>query len=209
MEKLGKICMLDDDEIVLDLFNDWLSSRGYEILATPNVYKFLSYAREIIPDVFVLDLSMPEISGWEVLELIDDDKRLRTVPVMMITHSAEKNLAKHTGVAHYIPKPTSLEKVMDIIEAYCIGRKDHDILLIDKYEPENNLAVVTLARQNLTCFEVHDPEAAKVYLDKNFPRGICVYLPYEECQGWELPIKNEKIFYVENPHSLENIAALL
>lgn len=209
MEKLGKICMLDDDISVLNLFEDWLSSRGYEILATPNVYKFLSYAKEMRPDVFVLDLNMPEISGWEVLKLLKSDEALKNIPVLMITVSRDKDLVGHNGVAHYIHKPTSLEKVMEIIEAYCIGRKEHDVLLVDRYEPVNNLVLLALVRQHLSVFEVHDLNAAKVYLDKNFPRCVCITIPYEESQEDKIQLNHNRIFYVENPENLENLAALL
>ena len=47
------------------------------------------------------------------------------------------------------------------------------------------------------------------YLKKNFPRCVCLYLPYEQCQEIQPQLKHDKIFYVENPRNLENLATLL
>ena len=69
--------------------------------------------------------------------------------------------------------------------------------------------LLALGRQNLTCFEVHDLGGAKAYLKKNFPRCVCLYLPYEQCQEIQPQLKHDKIFFVENPRNLEYLATLL
>ena len=102
-----------------------------------------------------------------------------------------------------------MEKAAEIIEAYCVGRKKHDVLLLDEYGEKSAAALLTLGRQNLTCFEVHDLGGAKAYLKKNFPRCVCLYLPYEQCQEIQPQLKHDRIFYVENPRNLENLATLL
>ena len=112
-------------------------------------------------------------------------------------------------MAHYLSELATMEKAAEIIEAYCVGRKKHDVLLLDEYGEKSAAALLTLGRQNLTCFEVHDLGGAKAYLKKNFPRCVCLYLPYEQCQEIQPQLKHDKIFYVENPRNLENLATLL
>ena len=67
MDKLGKVFMLDDDFILLDMYRSLLESHGFDVFTTDNAYKFILYAREIHPDIFILDINMPVMNGWEVV----------------------------------------------------------------------------------------------------------------------------------------------
>ena len=95
----GRVFMLDDDLFFLDLYRNLLEARGYKVFTATNAYKFLLYAKEIHPDVVVLDINMPDVSGWEVLQLLDDETKIRE-PVIMTTMEADKGLAVAKGVAH-------------------------------------------------------------------------------------------------------------
>jgi len=209
MEKIGKICILDDDAVLTDWFVRSFSERGYEIFATSNVYKFLKYAREIFPDLLITNMQMAEIRSMDVLDVIAADEVLKNIPLAMFGIAAESLQERHAGISHYLFKPVSLKKISDVFEPYCLGRKKHDLLLIDDYNPLPGSAADVLRRQNLTFFETHNLCAAQKYLSKNFPRGVCVCLPSEECRKAEAELHYEKIFYVENPARLENIATLL
>ena len=134
---------------------------------------------------------------------------LKEIPIVMLMLSEQQDLSGRYGVAHYLSELATMEKAAEIIEAYCVGRKKHDVLLLDEYGEKSAAALLTLGRQNLTCFEVHDLGGAKAYLKKNFPRCVCLYLPYEQCQEIQPQLKHDKIFYVENPRNLENLATLL
>lgn len=209
MDKHGKICMLDDDSIILEMYESWLRERGYEIFATANAYKFIRYAIEMEPDLFILDLNMPDISGWEVLEAVDQVEKLKPVPVILLTVRAERDLAVGRGVAHYVNKPSRMENILELVETYCVGKKKHDVLLVDGYEPLDNTMCFAITKQNLSCFEVHDVDAAKCYLRKNHPRCVCLQLPFDYYKKIEFEIEHDKIFYVENAANLENLASLL
>lgn len=74
-EKLGRVFMLDDDLIVLNLYREMLEKIGYEVFATANAYQFLLYAKELMPDLFILDINMPEITGWEVMNRLAAEDR--------------------------------------------------------------------------------------------------------------------------------------
>ena len=209
MKKSGKICMLDGDSEVRQLFADWCGLRNYELLATDNLFQFLRYSKEMQPDLFVLDLDMKDVSGWEVAGMLASDEGLKEIPIVMLMLSEQQDLSGRYGVAHYLSELATMEKAAEIIEAYCVGRKKHDVLLLDEYGEKSAAALLTLGRQNLTCFEVHDLGGDKAYLKKNFPRCVCLYLPYEQCQEIQPQLKHDKIFYVENPRNLENLATLL
>ncbi len=209
MSAYGKICMLDDDRTALNMYSDGFRERGYEIFTTANVYKFVRYAEEIIPDILILDLNIPEAGGWQILDFIRQKKELAAIPVILLTINAERDLAASRGVAHYLRKPSPMSEVFELVETYCVGDKRHDVLLVDSYEPFDDSLCLALAKQALSCFEVHDVNAAKCYLRKNTPRCVCLQLPFERYRQIEAEIDHDKIFYVENAANLENLASLL
>ena len=63
MSGAGKIFMLDDDQIFLELYQHFLESKGYQVFTTDNAYKYLMYGRELQPDVLFLDINMPMLNG--------------------------------------------------------------------------------------------------------------------------------------------------
>lgn len=209
MDRYGKICMLDNDSVVLGMFEEGFRERGYEIFATENAYKFLQYAGEIVPDILILDLNIPEMNGWQILNSVRHIDGLDETPIILLTVNAERDLAASRGVAHYVRKPSPMGDVLELVETYCVGDKKHDVLLVDGYEPFDESLCLALAKQALSCFEVHDVNAAKCYLRKNHPRCVCLQLPFERYKQIEAEIEHDKIFYVENATNLENLASLL
>lgn len=208
MAKLGKVFMLDDDIFFLNLYHDMLDKRGYEVFSTTNAYKFLLYSKEIHPDIFILDVNMPDVSGWEVLHLLDEESKKRS-PVLMTTVSADKELAVAKGVAHYLQKPFDLDHFLEIVEVYCQGEKQHDILLIRDYDPFSEKVLEDINDLGLSCFEVNDAHAADIYLRRNHPKTVCVNIAKSRYDDVKSSLKHDKIFYVENRADIENLVSLL
>lgn len=205
---LGKVFILDDDLFFLDLYRELLESRGYGVFTASNAYKFLLYAKEIHPDVVVLDINMPDVSGWEVLQLLDDGTK-NSAPVLMTTVEADKELAVAKGVAHYLPKPLNAEYFMDIVETYCIGHKMHDVLLLEDYDPFDRSIFEALREFQLASFVVNNICAAELYLNKNRPKAVCVHYDRQRFEKVKPQLKHDRIIYVENRDNIKNLASLL
>lgn len=180
MPDTGKVFMLDDDVIILDMYRSMLESRGYEVFATTNAYQYLMYAKEIVPDIFILDINMPEMNGWEVLERLAQENRLEKTPVMMMTVVSDYDLAVQKGVSHFLHKPVDPQLFTDIIEAYARGNKHHDVLLLEDYELWDENKNERCRGQKWSCFDVHNIIGARKYLSRNHPRMICVRKAPEE-----------------------------
>ena len=93
MEKNGLIFMLDDDVLFLNLYKNLFEAQGYRVFATDNAYKFLQYAREIPADIFLMDINMPDMNGWEVLQRLEKGGQVEAAPVVMMTVVADRDLA--------------------------------------------------------------------------------------------------------------------
>ena len=208
-EKLGRVFMLDDDLIVLNLYREMLEKIGYEVFATANAYQFLLYAKELMPDLFILDINMPEITGWEVMNRLAAEDRTSEIPVIVMSVLADKALAVQKGAAHYLNKPVKLEDLLEILEAYCIGNKKHDVLLLEDFEPMKKSLRQRMEERRWSCFEVNDLKAAKRYLQKNNPKVVVVNLPKNRLGQVLNELKHPLIRYLESYEQVDGLEELL
>ena len=208
-KKLGRVFMLDDDLIVLNLYREMLEKTGYEVFATANAYQFLLYARELMPDLVILDINMPEITGWEVMSRLAAEEQTSEIPVVVMSVLADKALAVQKGAAHYLNKPVKQEDLLEILEAYCVGNKKHDILLLEDFEPMKKTLRQRMEERKWSCFEVNDLKAAKRYLQKNNPKIVVVNLPHNRLGKVMNELKHPLVRYLESYEQLDDLEELL
>lgn len=209
MEKNGLIFMLDDDVLFLNLYKNLFEAQGYRVFATDNAYKFLQYARELPADIFLMDINMPDMNGWEVLQRLEKGGQVEAAPVVMMTVVADRDLAFAKGVAHFLNKPVNLDLLYEILEVYVRGGKKHDVLLIEDYNPLQNGLGEKLKEKRHSVFIVHDPRAAKNYLRKNKARAVLVHKDNDEFVSLRPQLDNEKVFRVENENNLVDIEKVI
>lgn len=153
---------------VMNAFYDFLTARGYEVFATTNAYKFLLYAREIAADILIIgsknDFDRNIISG------LQKNGILSRSPLIVIADM--KNQKIYPEVAHYLPLPINLEKFVDIVESYCDGGKQHDVLLAERFIESD---AFDFPNKN-SVFKVHNIDAANLYLKKNNPKNVIINL---------------------------------
>ncbi|MFZ1946328.1 MAG: ATPase, T2SS/T4P/T4SS family [bacterium] len=112
------ILCIDDDKVTLKVTERMLTAGGYEVIAADSGRKGLQVAREIVPDLILLDITMPEIDGYEVCAMLRTSVETASVPVVFLTASAEEQdraRAFALGAIDYLTKPVTggllLEKV--------------------------------------------------------------------------------------------------
>lgn len=106
-----KILIVEDNELNMKLFNDLLEAQGYYTLQSKNGREALALARRHRPDLILMDIQLPEVSGLQVTRWIKDDEDLRTIPVVAITAFAMKGdeqKIRDGGCEAYIAKPISV-----------------------------------------------------------------------------------------------------
>jgi two-component system cell cycle response regulator DivK len=113
-----KILIVEDNELNMKLFHDLLEAQGYEILETREGLQALSLAREHHPDLILMDIQLPEISGLEVTKWLKEDDELAAIPVVAVTAFAMKGdeeRIRDGGCEAYISKPISVGPFLDTI----------------------------------------------------------------------------------------------
>ena len=122
-----KILAIDDESDVLLIVRTALESEDYEVFTASNGEDGLALASEENPDLIVLDVMMPEIDGFEVLQRLKDTENTANIPVVMLTGLSDNNLIKKAldlGVRHYVVKPFEFREFIDIVHS---AMEDHDI----------------------------------------------------------------------------------
>ena len=84
-----KILIIEDEEIVLGLLQKKLSQEGYEVSVARDGEEGLKKMREIKPDIVLLDIIMPKMSGFEVMEEMQKDSGLKKIPVIVVSNSGQ------------------------------------------------------------------------------------------------------------------------
>jgi two-component system, cell cycle response regulator DivK len=115
---MKKILIVEDNELNMKLFNDLLETSGYETRQTREGLKAISIAKKFLPDLILMDIQLPEVSGLEVAKWIKDDDNLSDIPIVAITAFAMKGDQERIldgGCEAYLSKPISISTFLDTI----------------------------------------------------------------------------------------------
>jgi CheY-like chemotaxis protein len=115
------ILLVEDDLDLRDVLQDILENEGYDVIPAADGRQALEYLRatssgEDVPAIVILDLMMPIVSGWEVLDAIERDPRLQ-VPVIVVSASGR---SRPEGATAYLHKPFSLVDLLDTVRERCL-----------------------------------------------------------------------------------------
>jgi len=114
------ILAVDDDIDILELVEASLTADGFDVITASDGRGALESAKDHAPDLILLDLMMPEMDGFEVIERLKSDAATRTIPVIMLTAKAqthEKIQGLRSGADDYITKPFQLYELTARVEA--------------------------------------------------------------------------------------------
>lgn len=112
------ILIVEDNELNMKLFNDLLEAHGYNTLQTRDGRDVVDIAREHRPDLIIMDIQLPEISGLEVTRILKDDDDLKGIPVIAVTAFAMKGdeeKIREGGCEGYIAKPISVPNFLETV----------------------------------------------------------------------------------------------
>lgn len=115
------VLIVEDNALNMKLFNDLLEAHGYQTLKTADGIEALELARSHRPDLILMDIQLPEVSGLDVTRWIKEDEAIRSIPVIAITAFAMKGDEERMlqgGCEAYLSKPISVSKFLETVRAY-------------------------------------------------------------------------------------------
>ena len=119
---MGKtVLIVEDNELNMKLFQDLLEAHGYTTIGTRNGIETLDLARRHQPDLILMDIQLPEVSGLEVTKWIKEDDDLKMIPIIAVTAFAMKGdeeKIREGGCEAYIAKPISVANFLQTVERF-------------------------------------------------------------------------------------------
>ena len=115
------VLIVEDNELNMKLFHDLLEAHGYNTVATRNGIEALDLARKHRPDLILMDIQLPEVSGLEVTKWIKDDPELHRIPVVAVTAFAmrgDEERILQGGCEAYLSKPISIARFMETVRRF-------------------------------------------------------------------------------------------
>src|SRR5215510_15666785 len=115
------VMIVEDNELNMKLFHDLLAAHGYRTLQTRTGMEALRLARQERPDLILMDIQLPEVSGLEVTKWLKDDEALCDIPVIAVTAFAMKGdeeRIRQGGCEAYISKPISIGAFLETVRRY-------------------------------------------------------------------------------------------
>ena len=113
-----KVLVVEDNELNLKLFCDLLRAHGYEAEPVRDGWDVVGRARESRPDLIVMDIQLPHVTGLELIETIKGDDALKAVPIMAVTAYAAKGdeeRIREAGAEAYVSKPITVSRFMEAV----------------------------------------------------------------------------------------------
>jgi CheY-like chemotaxis protein len=116
---MSRILIVEDNEMNRDMLSRRLERRGYEVILAIDGQRGLAVARSESPDLILMDMSLPEIDGWEVARRLKSDDTTRSIPVIALTAHAmtsDRQKALEAGCDDYDTKPVEFERLLTKIQ---------------------------------------------------------------------------------------------
>lgn len=146
-----KVLIVDDEPDVTALVAYHLKAKGYTVETVNDSLRSVGLARSFLPDLVILDVMMPELSGWQVCRMLRSDPRLKKVPVIFLTAKVEENdriQGFEVGGDDYLCKPFSVKEL--VLRVQSVLRRAADSPLAEDVRLEVGQIVLDVDRHAVT-----------------------------------------------------------
>jgi len=157
------LLVIDDDPAVHDLMRRSLEKEGYRIEAAADGRTGVELAGRLKPDVITLDVMMPHMDGWSVLNALKADPATAGIPVIMLTIVDDKQIGFALGAADYLTKPIEFQRLHEVLEKYRRAEHRETALVIEDDASTREMLRRTLEKDG---WQVAEAQNGKVGLEK-------------------------------------------
>ncbi len=162
---LATILVIDDDSVSLEISERILGKRGYSVLIASSGDEGVTLAREKHPDIIVLDVIMPGMDGWQVLEKLKDDEKTRDIPIIMQSMLSERELGLAKGADDYLTKPIDKANLTQAVRKLLPDvNMANGLMIIEQGSAINDLIHGTAAEQSWEVKTTADMAEARQWL---------------------------------------------
>jgi CheY-like chemotaxis protein len=178
------LLVIDDDPAVRDLMQRSFGKDGYRVEVAADGRTGLEMAKRLKPAVITLDVMMPSIDGWVVLNALKADPATADIPVVMLTIVDDKNIGFALGAADYFTKPIDWQRLGAVLQKYRKGASSQTVLIVEDDERTREMLRRTLQKEGWAIREAANGRLGLEQLAHGIPALILLDLMMPEVDGF-------------------------
>ena len=181
----ARILVVDDDPVVRDLLSRNLGRGGFNVQTASNGKDAVDVARSFKPDVITLDVLMPYMDGWAVLNEIKKDDDLAHIPVIMVSITEDKKLGFSLGASEFLTKPVDQQELRATIEKYVGNGKPGRVMIVEDDDSTRELLARIMENNGQQVTQAANGRIGLELLEEGAPDVIVLDLMMPEVDGFE------------------------
>jgi len=179
------VLVIDDDPDARDLMRRFLAREGFDTVTAADAAEGLRLARQFKPTLITLDVVMPRMDGWSVLEAIKADPELAAIPVVMLSILDEQEKGFALGAADYLTKPFDRERLRKVLERHRAARPCTRVLVVEDEDATRAVLRDMLLREGCEVDVAANGVAALARVENARPDIILLDLIMPGMNGFE------------------------
>ena len=179
------ILIIDDDPGTRDLLSRSLSGQRYSVVCASGGEEGLKLARQLHPDLIVLDVLMPGMDGWTVLTSLKSDPDLADIPVVILSVFEDKNMGFTLGASDYLTKPVDRDRLMGMVGKYTHDSRRESILVVEDDAATRDMIARMLEKEGWKVSTAQNGRVALQRAAENRPSLILLDLMMPEMDGFQ------------------------
>ncbi len=179
------VLVIDDDPAALDLMRRYLVKEGFRPETASNGKEGLRLARSLRPVAITLDVMMPGMDGWAVLQQLKTDPETQDIPVIMLTMVDDKNIGFALGATDYMTKPIDRLRLANLLGRYRCNTGSCSVLLVEDDDVTREMMYALLTREGWNVMEAANGRIALECLESAIPDLVLLDLMMPEMDGFE------------------------
>ena len=183
------VLVIDDDATARELMDRYLTREGVHAVMASSGEEGLRLARELRPQVITLDVMMPGMDGWAVLQTLKSDPELCHIPVIMTTIVGDRELGYALGAAEYLIKPISREKLSQVLGHYHCEPSPCRALLVEDDASSREMMQAMLSKEDWLVDTASDGLEALACVGRKIPNLILLDLMMPNMDGFEFAVQ--------------------
>jgi len=184
-EPRGTVLVIDDDFTMRDTLSRMLTKEGFSVAVASSGAEGIQMARSLRPSIITLDILMPGIDGWEVLNQLKGDDVLKHIPVILLSMLEDQERGFALGATAILQKPVDRGELVQTISAHCGGLASASVLLVEDDPLTQEGLRRTLELEGLNVVAVSGGQEALQKLRSMRPDVIVLDLMMPEMNGFQ------------------------
>ncbi len=180
------ILVIDDDRGVRDLMVQTLNQEGFRVVTGWCGEEGLRLARELRPDLIILDMLMPTVDSWVILSALKNDQQLADIPVVMMVIAQDQSLGFTLGFSDYLIKPTDFKRLALLLRSYRSNGTRDKILLVQENTTTRQMVQRLLEKEGWSVTISESTRTALERIEQIQPNLVLLDLMPPDMKGLEV-----------------------